>query len=178
MRLLLITASSPEIKKIRKSRFLNFQQITMPFLAALTPPHWDITHIDEEVNEIDFNKEYDLVAITFHTPSAYHAYEISAKFRIKKIPVALGGPHVTLIPEEAKEHADVIFIGEAEETWPEFIKDFEKKTIRQYMNKKSHHLWRVSPFQKKIYFTEKTIQQELCFQHEVVQINASFVLYI
>ncbi len=46
MKLLLITASSPEIRKIRRSRFLNFQQITMPYLAALAPTSWQVEHID------------------------------------------------------------------------------------------------------------------------------------
>jgi hypothetical protein len=45
--LLLITASSPEIRQIRRARVLNFQQITMPYLAAFVPAHWTVIHIDE-----------------------------------------------------------------------------------------------------------------------------------
>src|SRR5512140_2789465 len=90
MKLLLITASAPEIHRIRRSRFLNFQQITMPYLAALTPPHWQVSHVDEEVSRVDFNGEVDLVGITFHTPSALHAYEIADRFRGRGIPVVLG----------------------------------------------------------------------------------------
>src|SRR5581483_3468844 len=52
--LLLITASSPEIQRIRRSRFLNFQQITMPYLGAYVPGHWTVRHIDEAVEAIDF----------------------------------------------------------------------------------------------------------------------------
>lgn len=48
---LLITASSPEIKRARKSRVLNFQQITMPYLAARVPRDWHVIHIDEEAEE-------------------------------------------------------------------------------------------------------------------------------
>jgi radical SAM superfamily enzyme YgiQ (UPF0313 family) len=124
MKLLLITASSPEIRKIRRSRFLNFQQITMPYLAALTPPPWQVDHVDEEVDPIDFDARADLVGITFHTPSAQHAYEIADRFRARGIPVVLGGPHVTLVPQEAAGHADVIFVGEAESTWPQFLAAF------------------------------------------------------
>ena len=126
MKLLLITASSPGIRKIRRSRFLNFQQITMPYLAALTPPNWQVEHIDEEVRPIDFGAQADLVGITFHTPSAGHAYEIAARFQARGIPVVMGGPHVTLVPEEAAQHADVIFVGEAEGLWPEFLCAFEQ----------------------------------------------------
>jgi radical SAM superfamily enzyme YgiQ (UPF0313 family) len=125
MKLLLITASSPEIRTIRRSRFLNFQQITMPYLAAFIPPHWQVVHFDEEVRPVDFDVQADLVGITFHTPSAYHAYEIARGFRARGIPVVLGGPHVTLVPDEAMRHADVIFVGEAEGLWEQFLHDVE-----------------------------------------------------
>jgi radical SAM superfamily enzyme YgiQ (UPF0313 family) len=124
MKLLLITASSPEIRKIRRSRFLNFQQITMPYLAALTPPGWLVEHVDEEVSPVDFSAQADLVGITFHTPSAAHAYEIAGRFQARGIPVVLGGPHVSLLPEEAAQHADVIFVGEAEGLWGPFLSAF------------------------------------------------------
>lgn len=126
MKLLLITASSPEIRKIRRSRFLNFQQITMPYLAALTPVHWQVEHVDEEVSPVDFNAQANLVGITFHTPSAPHAYEIAERFRSRGVSVVLGGPHVTLLPEEAAQHADTIFVGEAEELWQQFLLAFER----------------------------------------------------
>ena len=121
----LITASAPEIQAVRRSRVLNFQQITMPYLAALVPPHWTVLHIDEVVRPVDFGIEADLVAITFHTPSAPHAYVMAGRFRQRGIPVVLGGPHVTLMPDEAQEHADVIFVGEAESHWPQFLCEFE-----------------------------------------------------
>lgn len=123
--LLLITASSPEVRRVRRARVLNFQQITMPYLAARVPASWDVIHVDEEGEEIDWNIGADVVGITFHTPSAFHAYEIAARFRSRGICVALGGPHVTLLPEEASQYADVTFIGEAEGLWEEFLKGFE-----------------------------------------------------
>lgn len=129
-KLLLITASSDEIRKARRSRFLNFQQITMPYLAARVPPGWQITHIDEEAEAIDWTHQPDVVAITFHTPSAYHAYRLAAAFRSRGACVVLGGPHVTLLPEEASLHADVIFVGEAEGLWEEFLRGFESGRYR------------------------------------------------
>jgi len=126
MKLVLITASSPEIRHIRRSRFLNFQQITMPYLAALVPPSWQVVHVDEEAEPVDFDVQADLVGITFHTPSAPHAYQIARRFRSRGIPVVLGGPHVTLVPEEAAQHADVIFVGEAEGAWQQFLQEFER----------------------------------------------------
>jgi len=124
-KLMLITASSPAIRQVRRSRVLNFQQITMPYLAARVPPGWEVIHVDEEAEEIDWNLDADVVGITFHTPSTFHAYDIARRFRSRGICVAMGGPHVTLLPEEARQHADVIFIGEAEGLWEEFLKSFE-----------------------------------------------------
>ena len=124
-RLLLITASSAGIRKARRSRFLNFQQVTMPYLAARVPPNWQVSHVDEEVEDIDWTIHPDIVGITFHTPSACHAYDLAAQFRSRGVLVVMGGPHVTLLPEEAGRHADVIFIGEAEGSWEEFLNGFQ-----------------------------------------------------
>jgi radical SAM superfamily enzyme YgiQ (UPF0313 family) len=124
-KLLLITASSTEIRRVRRARVLNFQQITMPYLAAFVPDNWEVIHVDETVTSVDVSLKVDLVGITFHTPSAFHVYETASQFRKRGIPVVLGGPHVTLAPDEAQGHADVIFVGEAEEHWTQFLKDFE-----------------------------------------------------
>jgi len=123
--LLLVTASSPDIQRVRQSRVLNFQQVTMPYLAAFAPSHWTVLHVDEAVEPVDLETSADLVAITFHTPSAPHAYDLAAQFRQRGIPVVLGGPHVTLLPDEAQAHADAIFVGEAERTWPRFLAEFD-----------------------------------------------------
>jgi radical SAM superfamily enzyme YgiQ (UPF0313 family) len=124
--LLLITASAPGIQRVRRSRLLDFQQITMPYLAALVPAHWRVVHLDEAVAPVDTRMEANLVAITFHTPSAFHAYGVADAFRRRGIPVALGGPHATLLPDEAQAHADVVFVGEAEDLWPRFLREFEE----------------------------------------------------
>lgn len=125
-RLLLITVSSPEIRRARRARVLNFQQITMPYLAAFVPNNWEVIHIDEAVTPVDYSLEVDLVGITFHTPSAFHGYDVAMQFRRRGIPVVLGGPHVTLMPDEAQQYADVVFVGEAEAHWLQFLRDFEK----------------------------------------------------
>jgi len=123
-KLVLITASSTQIRRVRRARVLDFQQITMPYLAAFVPAEWEVVHVDENVAPIDPEFQADLVGITFHTPSASHAYDLAAGLRARGIPVALGGPHVALVPEEAARHADVIFVGEAESVWPKFLRDF------------------------------------------------------
>jgi radical SAM superfamily enzyme YgiQ (UPF0313 family) len=134
-RLLLITASAEGIRRARRSRFLNFQQITMPYLAARVPAGWQVTHVDEEAEKVNWNAvdsvgRPDVVGITFHTPSAYYAYDLAARFRARGACVAMGGPHVTLMPEEAAFHADAIFVGEAEGLWEEFLGGFATGDIR------------------------------------------------
>src|SRR5664280_1348406 len=109
----------------------TFSRLELPadhhaYLAAFAPPHWTVTHTDEMVSPVDFATPVDLVAITFHTPSAPHAYVIADRFRQQGTPVVLGGPHVTLMPDEAQAHADVIFVGEAEIQWPQFLRKFEE----------------------------------------------------
>lgn len=130
-KLLLITVSSAEIRRARRSRFLNFQQITMPYLAARAPADWEVFHVDEEAEQINWALEPDVVGITFHTPSAYHAYDLAARFRSRGACVVMGGPHVMLLPEEAAQHADVIFVGEAEGLWEEFLAGFAAGTYRR-----------------------------------------------
>jgi len=130
-KLLLITASSDGIRRARRSRFLNLQQITMPYLAARAPSDWQVSHVDEEAEDIDWTERPDVVGITFHTPGAYHAYGLAARFRSRGACVVMGGPHVTLLPEEAGRHADAIFVGEAEGLWEEFLNGFVAGTYRR-----------------------------------------------
>jgi len=103
----------------------------MPYLAARVPSDWQVTHVDEEAESINWTDQPDLVGITFHTPSAYHAYSLAAGFRSRGVCVVLGGPHVTLLPEEASRHADVIFVGEAEGLWEEFLDGFAAGNYRR-----------------------------------------------
>ena len=114
---------------VRRARVLNFQQITMPYLAAFVPPQWEVVHIDEAVTPVDVTQRADLVGITFHTPSAFHVYALADEFRRRGVQVVLGGPHVTLLPDEAQQHADAIFVGEAEAYWTEFLRAFEQGTF-------------------------------------------------
>jgi radical SAM superfamily enzyme YgiQ (UPF0313 family) len=112
--------------------------LVLPLLAALTPPDFEITLLDEQTDAIDFDASYDLVAITTLTPLATRAYQIADEFRKRGVWVVLGGLHITLFPEEAQQHADTICIGEAEGIWPEFLRDFVRKqakpVYRAYQN--------------------------------------------
>ena len=153
---------------------LNFQQITMPYLAARVPPNWDVIHVDEEAEEIDWNMDADVVGITFHTPSAFHAYDIATRFRSRGICVVMGGPHVTLLPQEASQYADVIFIGEAEGLWEEFLKGFEAGSFLVGINKLARRLLKISPWLARNHFTGTTIRMAFCLRPGDVLANVIF----
>jgi radical SAM superfamily enzyme YgiQ (UPF0313 family) len=132
----LITAESDAPRFVRYRRLIRFPQLTMPLIAALTPPHWKVTHTDEIVQEVDFELPCDLVAITANTPAAPHAYRLAAAFRARGKKVVIGGPHATLLPEEVRQHADSVVVGEAELVWGPLLEDFENDRLKaQYQSK-------------------------------------------
>jgi len=132
MRLELITAEGPATLWMRKGRLIRFPQLTMPLLAALTPGDVEIHHTDEIVSPVNFSRAMDLVGITTTTCSAPHAYEVADEFRARGVKVVLGGPHPTLLPEEAVQHADSVLIGEAEGVWPALVRDFREGRLQRF----------------------------------------------
>src|SRR5215813_2338916 len=123
MRIHLITAESPASRQLRRGRLIQFPQLTMPLIAALTPREHHVSHTDEIVEPVRFDAPADLVGITAPTPSALHAYVLAREFRRRGTPVVLGGPHATALPEEAARHASAVVVGEAEDTWPRILND-------------------------------------------------------
>jgi radical SAM superfamily enzyme YgiQ (UPF0313 family) len=107
-------------------RSLRYAPLTLTTLASLIPPELDaeIELIDEGIQDVDRNLNADIVGLTVITGTAPRAYEMAAGFRSRGISVVLGGPHVTLVPDDAQPHADSIVVGYAEEAWPELLRDF------------------------------------------------------
>lgn len=101
-------------------------------LAALTPSSYEIDFIDENIDEIDFSKHYDLVGITAMTQQAVRAYSIGDRFREKESKVVIGGIHASILPQEAKKHADSVVIGEAEYLWSDILHDVINKTMKPF----------------------------------------------
>lgn len=142
----LITAESEDSRNVRRGRIIRFPQLTMPLLAAHTPPHWKVTHTDEIVETARFDKPFSLVGITANTPAAPHAYEMAAKYREIGIPVVIGGPHATLMPEEVAGHADAVVVGEGELVWPHVLSDCEKgRLARTYRSERLPDLHKMPP---------------------------------
>src|SRR5579883_1657719 len=128
MRIALLSPKGPLYRSrggiFRKS--LRYQPLTLTTLAALAPSELDIefTLHDEGIADVPLDLAADLVGLTVITGSSMRAYELSRHFRARGIPVVLGGPHVTLMPAEAAQHADAICVGYAEESWPQLLRDF------------------------------------------------------
>lgn len=101
-------------------------------LAAMTPKDWQIGFMDDRVEPINYDIAADLVGISIETYSSKRGYQIAAKFRERGIPVVLGGYHATLCPEEARQHADAVCIGEAEAVWSEILLDAAKSQLKPF----------------------------------------------
>src|SRR5262249_26388308 len=106
-------------------RSLRYAPLTLTPRASLAPPELDpqVTLVDEGIADVDPNLNADVVGLTVITGTAPRAYELAAGFRRRGIPVVLGGPHVTLVPDDAQPHADSVVVGYAEDTWPELLRD-------------------------------------------------------
>ena len=107
-------------------RGLRYQPLTLTTLAALIPPELnaEVQLLDEGIQDVPPNLEADLVGLTVITGNAVRAYALAAQLRARGITVVLGGPHITLLPDEAQAHADAVVVGYAEDTWPQLLRDF------------------------------------------------------
>jgi len=110
--------------------------LTLPTLASLVPPELnaEVICIEEGIGDVDLAMQADLIGMTVITGTANRAYELAAHFRAQGITVVLGGPHVTLIPDDAQPHADAICVGYAEQTWPQLLRDFAAGQMKPRYN--------------------------------------------
>ena len=117
----LTEAKSPFFRPIKYSLF---PPLGLATLAAYLDPDDEVVIQDEHVEELDLDDEPDLVVIQVYITSARRAYQLADHYRARGSYVALGGLHVTSLPDEASQHADTIFLGPGEETWPKFLADY------------------------------------------------------
>jgi radical SAM superfamily enzyme YgiQ (UPF0313 family) len=118
-----INAMFEKCKKFIRPWFIP--PLNLLTIASYFPPDTEIDFKNEDLSTIDLSKEYDFVALTSMTLQAPRAYEIARTFRHRKIPIAIGGIHPTVVPEEASRYADYVFLGEAEKTLPKFLDEFK-----------------------------------------------------
>jgi radical SAM superfamily enzyme YgiQ (UPF0313 family) len=117
----LTEATSPFWRPIKYSLF---PPLGLATLAGYLSPEDEIELQDEHVERLRLDDQPDLVVIQVYITSAYRAYALADHYRRRGAHVALGGLHVTSLPDEAAQHADTIFLGPGEDTWPQFLADF------------------------------------------------------
>src|SRR6187399_28641 len=119
----LTEATSPFFRPIKYSLF---PPLGLATLAAYLGDEDAVEIQDEHVERLYLDDEPDLVVIQVYITSAYRAYELADHYRARGAYVVLGGLHVTSLPAEAAPHADTIFLGPGEDTWPRFLADFRR----------------------------------------------------
>jgi len=130
---------------------LRYAPLTLTTLAALVPGELQtkVKIYDEGIKDIDRNLQADLIGMTVISGSSPRAYELSAHFRRRGIPVVLGGPHITLMPDEAQQHADAVVTGYAEQTWPQLLRDFNKGKMKARYDQNEDFSLASQPFPKR-----------------------------
>ena len=119
-----------------KSQGLPIAPPVLEYLAGLTRQY----HPDIELDLIDANRddfdpdtiETDLIGFSVFTPQAKWAYGVADRLRARGIKVVFGGMHVTVLPDEGKEHADAVVVGEAESIWDALLKDAKAGNLKPY----------------------------------------------
>jgi len=117
----------------RSKTIASLPSLGLLTLAALTPPDHEVTYV--EMPDLPPGGatpgDFDLVAISSYTAQIDEAYELSQRYRNLGIPVVVGGPHATALPEEALRYCDAVVIGEGEPCWPEILQDAEVSALKQ-----------------------------------------------
>lgn len=164
MRVVLIApTSSGYVWRKRRAAF-TLPPMALPLLAAVTPKDVDIRLIDEAVEDIDLNLKADLIGLSAMTPTAPRAYALADHFRSRGIPIVLGGVHPSTLPEEARQHADAVAIGEGEELWPRIVRDCQRGHLQPiYQNPAPVDLADIPPprwdlLAGRKYFIPRTVQ--------------------
>jgi radical SAM superfamily enzyme YgiQ (UPF0313 family) len=124
----LTEATSPFFRPIKYSLF---PPLGLATLAAYLSGDDEAVIVDEHVERLATEDTPDLVVIQVYITNAYRAYRIADTYRARGVFVALGGLHVTALPAEAAPHADAIFLGPGEQTFPQFLSDFRAGTAQR-----------------------------------------------
>jgi radical SAM superfamily enzyme YgiQ (UPF0313 family) len=120
----LTEATSPFFRPVK---YALFPPLGLATLAGYLRPDDEVRIWDEHVERLRLTEDRpDLAVIQPYITSAKRAYALAARYRARGVHVAMGGLHVTSMPEEAARHADTIFLGPGEDTWPVFLDDFRR----------------------------------------------------
>ncbi len=158
MKVKLILPSLTEAKSAfwRPIKYSLFPPLGLATLASYFSEDDEIELQDQHVERLDITDTPDLVIIQVYITNASRAYKIAKTYRDRGIFVAIGGLHVTSLPEEAANYADSIFLGPGEQTFPEFIQDFKlNKTKKRYISTKGRTIQNQPPIRRDLIKREK-----------------------
>lgn len=141
----LAEAESPFWRPIKYSLF---PPLGLATLAAYLSPDDEIDLQDQHVEKLNIDDYPDLVIIQVYITNAYRAYNIADHYKKRGAYVLLGGLHVTSLPHEAAPHADTIFLGPGEETFPQFLKDFKNKSPKRVYSSSVRTLDKIPPIRR------------------------------
>lgn len=141
----LTEAKSPFFRPIKYSLF---PPLGLATLAGYLDPDDEVDIQDEHVEVLRLDDAPDLVVIQVYITSAYRAYELADHYRSRGAHVALGGLHVTSLPQEAAMHADTVFIGPGEDTWPRFLEDFRQDSAAPVYRSRQRTLASLPPIRR------------------------------
>ena len=129
-----ITFVLPAIGKKKGQKYLKswlMEPLTIAVLNSMVPSSWDREFYDDRIEKINYETETDLVFITVETYTAKRAYFMANEFKKRGKTVILGGYHVTLLPDEAKEYADCIVVGNADKLMEEILDDYQNHCLKE-----------------------------------------------
>ncbi|HEX9201791.1 MAG TPA: radical SAM protein [Acidobacteriaceae bacterium] len=133
----------------RPIKYSLFPPLGLATLAAYLSPDDRAAIVDEHVEPLTLDDAPDLVVIQVYITNAYRAYRIADHYRSRGAFVCLGGLHVTALPDEAAGHADAIFLGPGEQTFPKFLEDFRAGVPQpRYVSAAGRTLERVPPIRR------------------------------
>ncbi|MGZ8544621.1 MAG: B12-binding domain-containing radical SAM protein [Flavisolibacter sp.] len=141
----LTEAKSPYWRPIKYSLF---PPLGLATLAAYCDPYDEIELQDEHVETLQTDDHPDLVIIQVYITNAFRAYALADHYRAKGCYVCLGGLHVTSLPEEAMLHADSIFIGPGEDSFPAFLSDWKKGAAKKIYRNQVRDIERIPPIRR------------------------------
>jgi radical SAM superfamily enzyme YgiQ (UPF0313 family) len=142
----LTEATSPYWRPIKYSLF---PPLGLATLASYLAPDDEPSLEDEHVSSLYLDDSPDLVVIQVYITSARRAYGLADHYRARGAFVALGGLHVTSLPDEAAAHADAVFLGPGEETFPRFLEDFRAgRPAARYVSTSGRTLDRLPPVRR------------------------------
>ncbi|MBQ9625110.1 MAG: B12-binding domain-containing radical SAM protein [Clostridia bacterium] len=98
---------------------------------AITPKDCEVQYIDERIEPVPDRIDADIIALSVETFAARRAYEIAKKYKTDSNKIVMGGFHPTAVPDEALEYCDTVLIGDAEDTWVEYLNDYKSGATKK-----------------------------------------------